>query len=121
MKAPEDFDFWVDEDRLHVRFVSIRRLGRLPSGHSVWGDYTGKVIRLPRYEHSEAQKGIFFHELGHYLAERQELCTRATIEDVCDLLTWLPSVLLDRRNAALRRFLGLALPARRGRARKQKK
>lgn len=58
-----------------------------------------------------------FHELGHYLADRDELNPRGlkhklppdtTEEDICDLLTWVAIILTDPRNDALRAFLGLA-------------
>lgn len=104
-----DFDFWVEDDCIRVRFVSARALGRMKTGHATGGDYAARVIRLPRYETRRSQRTSAFHELGHYLCDRQELRARDTTEEeVCDLLTWVPIVLTDPRNSALRSFLGLA-------------
>jgi hypothetical protein len=108
VKAPDPFDFWVEEDRIKVRFVPNARLGNMPSGHKVGGLYVEQVISLHRYDYLKSLRAGLMHELGHYLVERQELRPKDTTEEeVCDLLTWLPAILADPRNGALRRFLGL--------------
>lgn len=118
MKAPDGFTFWVDDDALRVVFVPAGKLGRLDNGgHATGGDYLDGLIRLPRYEARKGLRSSLLHELGHHLVRRQELNPRgtqralpnATEEDVCDLLTWIPMVLVDPRNDALRAFLGVAL------------
>lgn len=102
------FSIYVDDERIAVRFVSARELGNLGSGHAVGGDYKDRVIRIHRGELRRAQRAVLLHELGHYLVKRQELRARATNEEeVCDLLTWLPSIFVDERNDALLEFLGL--------------
>jgi hypothetical protein len=105
----KNFAFYVEHDRLQVRFVTTRTLGRHGSGQSKGGDYLNKVIRLPRKEMVNANRGALFHELGHYIhRERQELPARGlTDEDICDAMMWVPAVLRDPRNGDLRRFLGL--------------
>jgi hypothetical protein len=109
---PRDFSFFVEDDRLRVRFVAASTLGRMESGQGRGGDYGKGVIRLPRYEPRGSLRGSLLHELGHYLYERAELRpSDTTEEDACDLLTWLPMILHDERNGALRRFLGLRLDA----------
>jgi hypothetical protein len=104
----DDFSFYVEDDRIRVKFVGARALGNLGSGHNVGGDYADKVIRLKRREYRRSQRSTLLHELGHYLVERQELNPRATNEEeVCDVLTWLPTIFNDQRNTALLAFLGL--------------
>lgn len=109
MSDPRDFDLWVEDDRLRVRFVSAKVLGQLKDGHAVGGDFGDNVIRLPRGDYRRTQRGAFMHELGHYLYSRQELTPSAHQEQVCDLLSWLPYILIDPRNDGLRHFLGLRL------------
>ena len=106
-----DFSFYVDDDVLKVKFVSAAVLGKLSSsGHSAAGDYANHTIRLFRGEYRRTQRTVVFHELGHYLVAWLELKpAKASEEDLCDLLTWLPLILLDERNEALREFLGLTL------------
>jgi hypothetical protein len=113
-----DFSFWVEEDELRVRFVSRAALGSLASGHVTGGDYAALTIRLRASEPVGSNRRTLLHELGHYLVDRDELNPRAfkrtlpndvTEEDVCDLLTWLPVILHDPRNDALRDFLGILL------------
>jgi hypothetical protein len=107
-KRPKGFSFWVEDDRIVVRFVSAKTLGSLESGHSVGGDYRDKTIRIFRGELKRGQRSVLMHELAHYLVERQELRPNKTNEEeVCDLLTWLPSIFADERNDALLSFLGL--------------
>lgn len=111
-----DFSFNVGDARIRVRFVGREDLGKLDSGHDVAGDYGENLIRLPRWELSRAQRIYFFHELGHYLIERNEIpvgkrsevCT--TDETICDLFTWLPFILEDARNESLRNFLSRKEP-----------
>jgi hypothetical protein len=108
MNSPANFDIWVDDDRIRVRFVPQKQLGRLSSGHLVGGDFGDGIIRLPRFDTRRAQRAVLFHEMGHYLVKRQELRARDTTEEeVCDLLAWVPPILADERNADLRAFLGL--------------
>lgn len=103
-----NFSFYVDDDRIAVKFVSAKALGNLGSGHNVGGDYRANVIRIFRGELRRAQRATLLHELGHYLVARQELNPKATNEEeVCDVLTWLPSIFGDPRNTALLTFLGL--------------
>lgn len=102
------FSFWVGDDCIRVRFVSAKTLGNLSSGHSVGGDYRDRTIRIFRGELLRGQRSVLMHELGHYLVARQELDPRKTNEEeVCDVLTWLPSIFADERNTALLTFLGL--------------
>jgi hypothetical protein len=108
VNAPAPFDIWVEDDRIKVRFVPNARLGNMPSGHKVGGLYDKQVISLHRYDYRKSARAALMHELGHYLIVRQELRPRNTTEEeVCDLLTWLPAILIDPRNRALRKFLGL--------------
>jgi hypothetical protein len=108
VKAPDPFDIWVEDDRIKVRFVPNARLGNMPSGHKVGGLYDKQTITLHRYDYRKSLRAGLMHELGHYLVARQELKAKATTEEeVCDLLTWLPAILADPRNRALRKFLGL--------------
>lgn len=106
-----DFAFYVEDDRIRVKFVSQKTLGRLTDeGHPTGGTYTEgqRVIRIVRGEYRTGQRAIFMHELGHYLVERQELDARNTTEEeVCDILSWLPRIYADERNADLLKFLGL--------------
>lgn len=109
----KNFDIWVDEDRIQVRFVSRKTLGHIKTGHSTGGDYGDKIVRLQRYETRRCLSNMLFHEMGHYLVEREELLSRGklvpelTDEDVCDLMTWWPGILADPRNTELRKFLNL--------------
>lgn len=104
MKYPPNFEFWVGEDRVRVRFVSQKTLGSIADGHASRGEYKNRIIRLFRGELPHALQAVFLHELGHYLYERGELKS-PTEEDAADLLTWLPTIVHDKRNGALRRFL----------------
>lgn len=115
MKPVKNFTLWVESDRVKVRFVGAKRLGRLTkdAGWATGGSYTHKdrIIRLPRYEYRGTLRAALLHELGHHLFKRQELkVSRITEEDVCDMLTWLPSILTDKRNKKLRRFLFEEVP-----------
>lgn len=104
----DGFDFYVEDDRIRVRFVTQRQLKRLRSGHNIAGDYSDRTIRVFRGEYRRSQRSVLMHELGHYLVARQELrATDTTEEAVCDLLTWLPNILTDERNGELLAFLGL--------------
>ena len=102
-----DFPFWVDGDRIKVRFVSAAVLGRTAAGHMVAGDYTNREIRIFRGEIRHAQRAVFWHEVGHYIYERLELTKSAHEEQIVDLLTFVPLIIGDNRNGALRKFLGL--------------
>lgn len=105
---PRDFTFYVEDDAIRVRHVGARVLKRLSSGHTIAGDFGDGVIRLLRGETRSARRSVLLHELGHYLVDRQELrASDCTEEEVCDLLSWLPAILVDERNGALRAFLGL--------------
>lgn len=106
-----DFTFYVEDDRIRVKFVSAATLGKLSSSkHSAYGDYSDKVIRIFRGDTRRSQRAVFLHELGHYLVSRQELKPRtASEEDICDLFSWLPAIFSDDRNAKLLEFLGLTL------------
>jgi hypothetical protein len=116
MMPTKDFRFFVEADRIEVRFVSQKKLGRLSSdgGWGTGGTYRKGVIKLPRYEYRGTLRAALLHELGHHLYKRQEInLNRVTEEDVCDMLTWLPSILTDRRNKKLRRFLLEKIPGER--------
>jgi len=106
-----DFTISVEDDRIRVKFVASATLGKLSKdGHSAAGDYANKTIRLFRGEFRRTQRNVLLHELGHYLVARQELKPKlASEEDICDLMTWLPTILTDERNGELRDFLGLTL------------
>jgi hypothetical protein len=106
-----DFSFFVDDERIRVKFVASATLGKLSaSKHSAAGDYHDRTIRLFRGEPRRTQRSVMLHELGHYLFARMELrAGRASEEDICDLFTWMPLILEDPRNSALRKFLGLTL------------
>ena len=106
-----DFTLYVENDRIRVKFVAAATLGKLSKdGHSAAGDYQARVIRIFRGEFQRTQRAVLLHELGHYLVSRQELKPgKASEEDICDVLTWLPTILADERNEAFREFLGLTL------------
>jgi hypothetical protein len=106
-----DFTLFVDDDSVKVKFVSAAALGKLSKdGHSAGGDYADRTIRVFRGEARRSQRAVLLHELAHYLYARMELKPRtASEEDACDLFTWLPMILSDERNEALREFLGLTL------------
>ena len=107
MSDSRDFDFWVEDDKITVRFVGQRALKRLSSGHAVGGDYEDKHIRIFRGDTRRAQRGTLFHELGHYLVKRYELNVKdCTEEEVCEIPAWVPQILNDPRNEALVLFLG---------------
>lgn len=108
MADPRDFDLWVEDDRIKVRFVTTKVLKRLASGHAVGGDYSDRIIRIFRGDSRRSQRGTFFHELGHYLCDRNEFNSKdCTEEEACDLLAWVPQILNDPRNDGLRTFLGV--------------
>lgn len=108
MADPRDFDFWVEDDRLHVRHVTARLLTRISSGQNTGADYGDKVISLLRGDTRRSLRGYLLHELGHYLCDRLDHPKRGlTQEDACDLLSWVPNILLDDRNGPLRAYLGL--------------
>lgn len=102
-----DFTFYVDADRIRVRFVMPSRLKKIASGQNPGADYGDKVIRIARGELTRSQQGYLFHELGHYLVERMEYGKTLTQEDACDLMSWAPAILRDPRNGDLRAFLSL--------------
>lgn len=103
-----DFAFFVEDDRIRVKFVTARQLGKLATGHLSGGDYGDLLIRLPRFELRRSQRSAMMHELGHYLYARTEMTVKDSNEEaVVDLLAWVPSILVDPRNVDLRRFLGL--------------
>jgi hypothetical protein len=107
---PRDFAFYVEDDLIKVRFVGPKKLGRIPGDkdkHLTGGDYKDGRIRLLRYEYRRTLRSMFLHELGHHLYARQELDRKASEEDICDMLTWLPQIITDKRNKALRQFLGI--------------
>lgn len=103
----DGFTLYVENDRVAVRFVTRRALGRLRSGHTTGGDYSDKVIRIARWETHRAQAAALFHELGHYLYDRSELRADSHEEEDVDLLAWIPGIVFDERNKALLDFLGL--------------
>lgn len=106
-----DFTIFVDNESIKVKFVASATLGKLSSSkHSAAGDYKDNTIRVFRGEPRRSQRSVLLHELCHYLFARMELkAASASEEDVCDLFTWLPIILEDSRNKALRSFLGLTL------------
>lgn len=108
MADPRDFTFFVEADRIKVRHVSARTLGSGPDGHPTGGDYRDSTIRIFRGEYRSAARAYLLHELGHHLVARQEINPQHTTEEeICDVLTWLPFIFSDPRNAALLSYLGL--------------
>lgn len=107
----KDFTFYVDEDKIKVKFVTNRALGRT-GNYQIGGDYTpgSKMIRLLRSEPKSSMRATFLHELCHYLVERNEMKIKnSNEEDICDLFSWLPMIFMDKRNTEFLNFLGLAV------------
>lgn len=108
MSDPRDFAFYVEDDLIRVRHVAARSLARISSGQNAGADYSNKVISVLRGDTRRALRGYLLHELGHYLCDRLDHGKKGlTQEDACDLMSWLPGILLDERNDAFRAYLGL--------------
>jgi hypothetical protein len=114
VKYPKDFKLYVERERIEVRFVSAKKLGRMDTkaAHATGGTYRDCVIKLPRYEYLGTQRAALLHELAHHLFHRQELDRSRgwNEEDACDLLTWLPGIYGDKRNKRFRKFMLGSVP-----------
>ena len=85
----KDFTFYVDEDKIKVKFVTNRALGRT-GNYQIGGDYTpgSKMIRLLRSEPKSSMRATFLHELCHYLVERNEMKIKnSNEEELSNVLT----------------------------------
>lgn len=118
-RVRKPFKIYVDQDTdetVLVRFVSPRRMerDRLSSGQGSGATYANNVIEVAYSTTISGLCACVWHELGHYFIEREEfrISRKGALlgvmeEDVCDLFTWVPSILHDPRNVPLRQLMGV--------------
>lgn len=94
-----DMSLNIDGQKVRVRFVSNKTMGRLENDvHAAGGDYDRetRVIRVNTANTRNGMRSVLGHELGHHFVQREQLkVSSSTEEDVCDVVGWFVVALRD--------------------------